>query len=107
MEKRPGKANPAAALRRTGCRQFAHRRVIPPGQRHDKVMNGRLFAGGNDLGIGGIQLGNAQIIPNAVMEQVGFLGHEAFHVTQIDRVDGGYFPTGDGNAGPSAPPKSA
>ena len=50
-------------------------------------MHRRLFAGGLDFLVRGVQFGNPQVVFDAVVEQVGLLGDEALHLPQIVRID--------------------
>ena len=50
-------------------------------------MHRRFAAGFLDLGIGGIQAGNAQIVADGIVEKVGLLGDIAFHPAQVGGID--------------------
>ena len=41
---------------------------------------GQNVSSGVYVGTNGIQLGNAQVVSDGIVEQVGFLGHKAFHI---------------------------
>ena len=74
MEEGPSQPQPLPFPAGEGVSQLSHLGVVALGQGHDEVVDGGLPAGIFDLGISGIQLGNAQIIADAVVEQVGSAG---------------------------------
>ena len=88
MQESPCHAQALALAARKRAAQLAHRRVVTLRQRHDKVVDGRLFAGFDDLLMRGVPVGNAQIFLDAVMEQHSVLFHKAFGIAQAGRVDG-------------------
>ena len=82
---RHAKALPLAA--REGIAQLTDGSVVALGQRHDKVVDGRLFAGLHDLLMGRVLVGNFDIFLNTVMEQHGILLDKALRCAQRRRVD--------------------
>ena len=50
-------------------------------------MDGGFFTCGNNLFLGSVQFGDADIVFNAVVEQVGFLGYKSFPFPQVGGVD--------------------
>ena len=50
-------------------------------------MHRRLFAGRLNFFVCSLQFSDPQIVFNAVMEEVGFLGNKALHLPQICSVD--------------------
>ena len=46
-----------------------------------------LFTGGDHLILRSIQLCDAQVIADAVMEQMGFLGHKALQIAEIHCIN--------------------
>ena len=49
--------------------------------------DGGLFAGGFNLFVGGGQLGDPQVVFDAVVEELGLLRHKALQIAQIFGVD--------------------
>ena len=78
-----------------GVTQLTNLRIIAFGKAHNEVMNGSLFAGSDDLIVGSIQFGEAQIVTDGIVEQVGFLRHKAFHISQVGCIDGIYISARD------------
>ena len=70
VEKGPGQTQPLALAAGEGLPQLPHFRIVTTGQTHDKIVNGSLFAGGDDLVIGGIQLGDPQIVADGIVEKL-------------------------------------
>ena len=67
----------------------ARKRVVALRQRHDEVVHGGLFAGRDDLVVRRIELCDAEVIFDAVVEKMRLLRDEALHLAQIPRVDAG------------------
>ena len=67
----------------------ARKRVVALRQRHDEVVHGGLFAGRDDLVVRRIELCDAEVIFDAVVEKMRLLRDEALHLAQIPRVDSG------------------
>ena len=67
----------------------ARKRVVALRQRHDEVVHGGLFAGRDDLVVRRIELCDAEVIFDAVVEEMRLLRDEALHLAQIPRVDAG------------------
>ena len=67
----------------------AQKRVVALRQRHDEVVHGGLFAGRDDLVVRRIELCDAEVIFDAVVEKMRLLRDEALHLAQIPRVDAG------------------
>ena len=70
MEEGPRQAQPLALAAGEGAAQLAHRGVVALGQAFNKLVHRGHPAGPGDFFVGGVQLGDAQVGPDAVMEQV-------------------------------------
>ena len=97
VEERSGQTQPLPLSAGQAVAQLGNLRIIALGQACDKIMDGGLFAGHDNLLVGGIQLGQAQIIADGIVEQVGILGHKAFHSTEVIGVNFLHASAGDGN----------
>ena len=97
VEKGPGQAQPLPLPAGEGVPQLADLRIVALGEAHDEVVDRRLFAGGGDLLVGGVQPGKAEVAADGVVEQVGLLGDEALHVPEIGRVDLLHASAGEGD----------
>ena len=80
MQKGSGQSQPLPLAAGEGIAQLADLGVIALGKTHDKIVDGGLLAGGDDFFLRGIQLGDAEVFPDGVVEQVSLLGHEALHI---------------------------
>ena len=84
---RNGNALALAARKRVAL--LADRRVVALRQRHDEFVHSGLFAGRDDLVVRRIELCDAEVIFDAVVEEMRLLRDEALHLAQIPRVDAG------------------
>ena len=89
MQKRAGESEALALAARKRVAQLADRRVVALRQRHDEFVHGGLFAGRDDLVVRRIELCDAEVIFDAVVEEMRLLRDEALHLAQIPRVDSG------------------
>ena len=89
MQKRAGESEALALAARKRVAQLADRRVVAPRQRHDEFVHSGLFAGRDDLVVRRIELCDAEVIFDAVVEKMRLLRDEALHLAQIPRVDSG------------------
>ena len=89
VQKRAGESEALAFAARKRVAQLADRRVVALRQRHDEFVHGGLFAGRDDLVVRRVELCDAEVIFDAVVEEMRLLRDEALHLAQIPRVDAG------------------
>ena len=74
-----------AAGKRTA--QLADRGLIPLGQAADETIQCRFFAGGFHFRVGGVPLGDLDVVLDGVVEQLGLLRHKALLPAEGGGVD--------------------
>ena len=90
VQKCAGESEALALAARKRVAQLADRRVVALRQRHDEFVHGGLFAGRDDLVVRRVELRDAEVIFDAVVEEMRLLCDEALHLAQIPRVDAEY-----------------
>ena len=87
MQEGPRQPQPLPLPAGESVSQLAHRGIVTLRQRHNEIMHRRFLTGGLDFLVGGVQFGDPQVVFDAVVKQMGFLGDKTFHVPKICRVN--------------------
>ena len=84
LEQHPGDGEALLLAAGQPVAPLADERVVAVGQRRDDVVDAGGPAGLDDLGVGGVGSGVAQVGADRVVEQVGVLAHHADRPSAID-----------------------
>ena len=95
MQERPCNSDPLLLPAGQRIAQFSDFCVISFRQRHDEIVDRRLFRGFHDFFPCRAGFSHGNVIGNGIMKQYRLLGHIGFHPPQIRGIDTPYIPSGN------------